>query len=132
VTKVSNISSQLSVFIPATSNYFGTDRKPITDCKEALFENLVVLNRMNQRITILRAEVEKRGMRWADAETEEAEQHKDVDMTDAEGRRVNGHVVNTSGSQQGRSAQSGRLTDEDLRRRLQDQMEEDDDDGVHL
>ena len=87
---------------------------------------------MNQRITILRAEVEKRGMRWADAETEEAEQRKDVDMTDAEGRRVNGNVVNTSGSQQGRSTQSGRLTDEDLRRRLQDQMEEDDDDGVHL
>ncbi|KAF2222877.1 hypothetical protein BDZ85DRAFT_180186, partial [Elsinoe ampelina] len=50
------------------------------DCKEAMFENLVVIGRMNERIKILREEVEKRGLRWMDAEVEERE------------GKVNGHV----------------------------------------
>ena len=33
------------------------------DCKEAMFENLTVIGRMNQRIALLRAEVERRGNR---------------------------------------------------------------------
>ncbi|PSK37400.1 hypothetical protein B9Z65_2142 [Elsinoe australis] len=97
------------------------------DCREAMFENLVVIGRMNERIRMLREEVEKRGLRWMDAEVEEAEE-----------RKVNGHV---EGSEEGAQAvqrearaPSGRLGDEELRRRLEEQMGEDDgeEEGVHL
>ncbi|KAF2152917.1 hypothetical protein K461DRAFT_267591 [Myriangium duriaei CBS 260.36] len=94
------------------------------DCKDAMFENLVVIGRMNERIRMLREEVEKRGLRWADAEVEDSE------------RRVNGHVLEEGDAVvgTGQRAQSGRLTDEELRRRLAEQMAQDgeDEEGVHL
>lgn len=101
--------------------------------------NLVVIGRMNERIGLLRAEVEKRGLRWADAEVED--RAGDTNMTDVDGRLVNGnttleptaHTANTSG-EQAPSAGSGRLTDEELMARLQERMQQDsqEDDGVHL
>lgn len=91
-------------------------------CKEAMFENLAVIGRMNERIGLLRAEVEKRGFLWGD----------DAEMVDGakEDGLVNGdaEMVNETRERQ----QSGRLTDEELRRRLEAQMGEDEDDGVHL
>ncbi|PNS19729.1 Retrograde regulation protein 2 [Sphaceloma murrayae] len=97
------------------------------DCREAMFENLVVIGRMNERIKMVREEVEKRGLRWADAEVEEAE-----------GEKVNGHIEGqeppVAGSQAPAQevAPSGRLTDEQLRRRLEEQMAGDEEEGVHL
>ncbi|KAG8626192.1 hypothetical protein KVT40_006593 [Elsinoe batatas] len=92
------------------------------DCKEAMFENLVVIGRMNERIKILREEVEKRGLRWMDAEVEERE------------GKVNGHVEGNGEAREVR-APSGRLTDEELRRRMEERMaadEAEEEDGVHL
>jgi len=102
------------------------------DCKDAMYENLVVIGRMNERIGMLRAEVERRGMRWADAEVEEANANKDHEMTDTSGQLVNGHADNNI--RQTESAPSGRLTDEELRARLAQQLEDDDgeEEGVHL
>lgn len=99
-----------------------------------MFENLVVVGRMNERIHLLRAEVERRGMRWADAEVE------DRTMTDAIGEVVNGTSsgaeAHTGGASQSQAARvpSGRLTDEELRARLLETLGDDDgeDDGVHL
>ncbi|GAM87704.1 hypothetical protein ANO11243_057310 [Dothideomycetidae sp. 11243] len=93
------------------------------DCREAMFENLVVIGRMNERIQILRDEVERRGLRWADAEVEDAE------------RKINGHVLEEGDVQVVSRAegQSGRLTDEELRRRLEEQLAgEEEEEGVHL
>ncbi|GAB7350905.1 hypothetical protein MBLNU459_g1419t1 [Dothideomycetes sp. NU459] len=116
-------------------------------CKDAMFENLVVIGRMNERIQLLRAEVERRGMRWADAEVEERT------MTDANGEGVNGvggsssssgggggggveMFVGGSAQRQAPRAPSGTLTDEELRARLLERLGDDDeageDDGVHL
>ena len=94
-------------------------------CREAMFENLSVIGRMNQRIELLRAEVEKRGMRWSESEVE--------DQVMRDGGLVNGTVGATSGMPNGIShgVASGRLTDEELRRQMEAQMEEDDE-GVHL
>ncbi|KAF4549419.1 Hypothetical protein D9617_21g096400 [Elsinoe fawcettii] len=95
------------------------------DCKEAMFENLVVIGRMNERIKILREEVEKRGLRWIDAEVEERE-------------KVNGHAAEEGqreAQEEGHRAErgtSGRLTDDELRRRLEEQMAQDEEEGVHL
>lgn len=101
-----------------------------------MFENLVVIGRMNERIQLLRAEVERRGMRWADAEVE------DSAMTDVNGELVNGasgdeaHAgASQSQAPSAPSAPSGRLTDEELRARLLERLGDDggeEDEGVHL
>lgn len=106
--------------------------------------NLIVIGRMNERIGLLRAEVEKRGMRWADAEVEERNAH--VDMTDSSGQLVNGEALRSTTTSAASTADtsgveashgtSGRLTDEELRARLQERLlqqgDDDDDEGVHL
>ncbi|CAD0094357.1 unnamed protein product [Aureobasidium mustum] len=96
------------------------------DCKDAMYENLVVISRMNERIELLRAEVEKRGMRWSEGEVEDRQVSE---------RMVNGDSapVTTSQSQ----PQSGRLTDEQLRAQLearlnQDTQDDQEEEGLHL
>jgi len=99
---------------------------------------------MNERVGLLRAEVEKRGMRWADAEVEDGNAH--VDMTDSSGQLVNGEALSSTGDSAASNAgssgvvassgTSGGLTDDELRARLQERLlqqgDDDDDDGVHL
>ena len=121
------------------------------DCREAMFENLSVIGRMNERVGLLRAEVERRGMLWGE----------DVEVDGVNGRTngVNGVgkgpvdgegegiVVNGAGGVVGnevngangtsvgssRVQASGRLTDEELRRQLEAQMGGDEEEeGVHL
>lgn len=99
-----------------------------------MFENLIVIGRMNERLQLLRAEVEGRGMRWADAEVE------DKAMTDVDGEVVNGTSsgtdAHTGASQQNQAAAapSGRLTDDELRARLLERLGDDggEEEGVHL
>lgn len=104
------------------------------DCKDAMYENLTVIGRTRERISLIRAEVEKRGMRWFEGEVEDAEaREKDVNMTNGDGELVNGTVGSTANGTSAPPRQpSGRLTDAELRRRLEEQMGEDDEDGVHL
>lgn len=93
------------------------------DCREAMFENLGVINRFNERIELLRAEVERRGMRWSEREVED------------KGSLTNGHVNGEGEAVVVGRAQSGRLTDDELRWRLEAQIaegEDSDGDGVHL
>ncbi|KAI4798104.1 hypothetical protein E4T45_11677 [Aureobasidium sp. EXF-8846] len=105
----------------------GTPTDPNQDCKDAMYENLVVISRMNERIELLRAEVEKRGMRWSEAEVENRQVSE---------RMVNGDsapVTQTQSSQ----PQSGRLTDEQLRAQLearltQDTQDDQEEEGLHL
>ena len=90
-----------------------------------MYENLVVISRMNERIELLRAEVEKRGMRWSEAEVEDRQVSE---------RMVNGDSTSTTQSSQ---AQSGRLTDEQLRAQLdarlaQDTQDDQEEEGLHL
>lgn len=95
---------------------------------------------MNERIALLRAEVEKRGMRWPDAEVEN--RAPEIAMTDSDSQLVNGSSTNRSTAsagnapgEQGPRAESGRLTDAELMSRLQERLQEDteqDDEGVHL
>lgn len=93
------------------------------DCSEAIQENQVVIERQQERIELLKREVERRGGRWHEA--------------DSNGR-VNGNpeeiATNGTGPAVGNPT-GGRLTDEELRRQVLEQMgdqEVDDDDGIHL
>ena len=85
------------------------------DCLEAVRENEVVIQRQRERMGLLKAEVERRGGRWHEADTD--------------GKR-NG-TANGSGERQA----GGRLTDEELRRQMQERMgdgDEGSEDGMHL
>lgn len=124
-----------------------------TDCKEAMFENLGVITRMHNRVELIKVEVEKRGMPWPSEERErgmvdvdvrrlrefgmEGENGEQIVVGRAESDApvVNGTTANGSvgGEESGaRAQQSGRLTDEELRRQLEAQMGMDDEEGVHL
>jgi len=115
------------------------------DCYEAMIENEEVIERMEHRIELLQAEVESRGLRWIDEHEKapdsdangERDTH-DAAEDDSEEPNATGRTnatADSSAPQSGNSStQSGRLTDEDLRRLLADRMGNQDDaeDGVHL
>ncbi|KAK5691173.1 hypothetical protein LTR97_011825 [Elasticomyces elasticus] len=113
------------------------------DCREAMFENLQVIARMNGRLVLLKREVERRGQVWHTDpndlrdETEEEEDGMDgVESNGVNGTNGQHATMNGGGGSNEASAPrapSGRLTDEELRRQLEAQMGGDeDDDGVHL
>ncbi|KAI9710914.1 MAG: hypothetical protein M1820_002349 [Bogoriella megaspora] len=122
------------------------------DCADAIRENEQVVQRMEERIQLLRAEVEGRGMRWAEGEVEDTE--KIEGMRDGEGRLANGLNGHANGDgeamegveengagaggreeaqQQHAQSREQRLTDDELRRRLIERLgDPDEDEGVHL
>lgn len=75
----------------------GTNGEPDPDCVDAIKENEIVIERHNERLGLLKIEVEGRGMNWREflsAEELEAQQndtHTDEDMVDGEGNLVNGY-----------------------------------------
>ena len=109
-------------------------------CMQAVLENVEVIERMKLRLDLLKAEVERRGMPWV-----EDEPAATADLQDA--MRVNGSVNEpTQGTEGGSGSnqvsqssteptRNGQLSDDELRRRLEErmsQMDEDEEDGVHL
>lgn len=82
---------------------------------------------MNERIALLRAEVEKRGMRWADAEVEDSRQLVNGDSL----ATSSASAVNSS-AEQAPDRTGGGLTDQELMARLQERMQESEEEGVHL
>lgn len=96
-------------------------------CKEAIVENDVVIERIGERVQLCKAEVEGRGMRWTG--------HVEAQGEDGQESKTNGVVANGDAEHEAGSAApapSGRLTDEELRRQLEAQMDDDEEDGVHL
>jgi len=102
------------------------------DCKDAIEENEVVIKRMEERILLLKWEVEGRGFKWVEDEPEK----EDGQSNGHEETRAMSRATSTITNTEPRPRPSGgSLGDEELARRLREQMEEDedmDDDGVHL
>ena len=106
------------------------------ECETAVRENSEVVERMKERISLCKEEVVGRGGRWHEEGGADSEQAADMEgagdaptgQDGAGSATANGHGAAS------RSTGGGRLTDEELARRLREQMgdEENDDDGVHL
>jgi len=105
------------------------------DCQTAIAENEDVLCRMEERVGLLKGEVEGRGYLWDGGGGVRFEEGRvggavgEVEGVNGngEGRElVDGRAGAGAGEERG-----GRLGDEELARRLRERMEEDGD-GVHL
>ncbi|WPG99470.1 Hypothetical protein R9X50_00228400 [Acrodontium crateriforme] len=111
------------------------------DCRDAMFENLGVIGRITERVALIKAEVERRGLPWtAPGESGgEAKLNGVVNGADAEteGETAVGATTNAPAAAAAAPAPSGRLTDDELRRQLEAEMgsfddEVEDDPGFHL
>ena len=92
-------NEQLKPFAEGTEP--GTNGVPDQDCVEAIRENGIVIARMQERITLLKAEVEGRGSSWLEFQSaEESAGRGDEEMVDGEGRLVNGTSEDTGGRSQ--------------------------------
>ncbi|KAM0564367.1 hypothetical protein ACHAPJ_000580 [Fusarium lateritium] len=153
-------NDQLKPFAEGTETApSGEASEPDQDCIDAIRENEAVIDRMAERIALIRAEVEERGLSWTefqsrdevtgkndeevpvngDAQTNaaapEAESRHDAwnDGTFQTGTIRNGevHLDRQAGRPEG-----GSLSDEQLRRALEERMRdlgtEDDEGGMHL
>jgi len=109
------------------------------DCADAIWENLQVIKSMSERLDLLKAEVENRGFLWDVSDAGEVQPGQLSPPNEAENpdqSRNNGSMqVSSTTGQSTVAAMSrstgGTLDDDELRRRLAEQMEEDDE-GVHL
>lgn len=123
--------------------------EPDQDCIDAIRENEVVIDRMAERIALVRAEVEERGMSWTEFQSKEeaeaaAEQSKTATTAEA---HLNGHGEATHSawtdgtfqtgtirngqihmdgqsvfSTAGGNNSGGRLDDDELRRAMEQRM----------
>ncbi|KAG6997840.1 aminomethyltransferase [Physcia stellaris] len=112
------------------------------DCKEAVEENKETIARMEERIELLKAEVEGRGFRWGEGRGADEEVKRSV--RDDERENTNGEVEEAVERDEGNSGMIGhhrqeegrrRLREEELMRRIQEMAEDimdEGDDGLHL
>lgn len=140
--------------------YSNAELKPFADadppdevCVDAIRENEVVLERMLERISILKDEVENRGARWDEFEGGSAPDNgakdsegQEAEAQDAAGEREGAHPAWSDGTFQtgtirlepsGDAQTGGSLSDAELARQLEERMRALDDDdttqnGVHL
>jgi predicted RNase H-like nuclease (RuvC/YqgF family) len=94
------------------------------DCSDAIQENQVVIERQKERIDLLKREVERRGAKWHEGDTNGTVNGSSGEVA------TNGSTAETE-----RNA-GGRLTDEELRRQMMDRLGNDEDGdeegGMHL
>ena len=116
------------------------------DCKQAIDENTETIMRMEERIALLKAEVEARGFRWAEFNGGQGDEMEDINGSRHDSLSHNGNlrdldeVQPTAGSLavngHRERAEGRRLGDEELARRLRERLEEDtagnEENGLHL
>ena len=164
-------NEQLRPFAEGTEPTFDTagsqaQGQPDPDCADAIKENEQVIERMQERIRMIRAEVEGRGCSWTEFQSKEeldaertargltngeaaadaaAEENDSTSNSGAgaqgqhqawaDGTFQTGTIRNGEVHLDGQHQGGGRLTDEQLRRALEERLREDqdeDDEGMHL
>lgn len=152
---------------PSSSEPAAASAAPDQDCVDAIRENEEVIERMAERIALVRAEVEERGVSWTEFQSKEEVEGTEKEETERPEASVNGareetHSAWTDGTFQtgtirngeihmdatpGQSssaapasgAQGGSISDEQLRRAMEERMrnlgtddDDDNDGGMHL
>ena len=111
------------------------------ECKEAMRENVEVIERMKERIQLLKVEVERRGSSWHGGEGKVREDELGanggivtVNGISSEAEAVQDQDVSLDRARDATAIIGGRIGDEEMARRLGERMQEqvEDDDGVHL
>lgn len=110
------------------------------DCAEAIRENIEVMERMEERILLLKVEVERRGYPWSDEELRNANEAVNGDVNrEREVDRRQIHRDTPPGVVDGPRSprpEGGGIGDEELRRRLRAPLDgvgdDEDEHGVHL
>lgn len=94
------------------------------DCLDAISENDVVIERQRDRVRLLKAEVERRGQKWHEADPDKKENSTNGS---AEPATTNDGTETTSHN-------PPRLTDDELRRQLESRLpdQDDEEEGMHL
>lgn len=142
--------------IDSTSNATApaSENQPDQDCIDAIRENEAVIERMQERIALIRTEVENRGLSWDEfkGKVEEEKKEEAAEQTNGDNHQTTAATTTTNGvngeardgQQQHPAWSDGTFTtgtirglgDEELLRRLQERMPElqDDDEegGMHL
>ena len=110
-----------------------------SDCRQALEENQEVIERMEDRIHLLKLEVQKRGQVWHELRADVKNGQADEDMGMSGGPRVNGNLSAQERGNDGlngnvgapeRSIETGGFSISMRRDRQDDEDEEDN--GIHL
>ncbi|KAI1855509.1 hypothetical protein JX266_000374 [Neoarthrinium moseri] len=121
--------------------------QPDQDCVDAIRENELVIERMQERIALIKAEVEGRGLSWVEfqGKPDDEEMKEEPAAPPAPTNGVNGHASTTAESRQHPAWSDGTFTtgtirgglsDDELRQQLEARMREmegdDDEGGMHL
>ncbi|KAI4098654.1 MAG: hypothetical protein L6R37_006384 [Teloschistes peruensis] len=107
------------------------------DCSDAIRENNEVIERMQSRISLLRNEVEGRGLPWDDHQISTMNGNLEDQMANSRGEMAeeNSAFPEANPSSGQPRANGGSLGDEELARRLSERLNEsmqDENDGIHL
>lgn len=104
-----------------------------SECAEALMENVQVIDRMKERMNLLRNEVERRGLVWNEEEKLASEDNGDLEATLINGHQARGQLAEDT---QTSEPVTRRLRDEDLAdllmERVRDEEDEESSNGIHL
>ncbi|KAI0506875.1 hypothetical protein F5B22DRAFT_434135 [Xylaria bambusicola] len=124
--------------------------QPDPDCQEAIAENEAVIARMQERITLIRAEVEDRGLNWrefqgtaTDESASATAEVKENGISETSTPAVNGHSQSAPETQQHEAWRDGTFqtgtirNDDELLRELLNRVppeneDQDPDGGMHL
>ena len=109
-------------------------------CSEAIQENSVVIGNMEERIQLLKVEVESRGFHWDDLMFEGEVNGANGGVNEGEGGEDGAGEVVEHGQEQPQNRNTrqdargtgGRLGDEELARLLREQIDDGDGDGLYL
>ena len=132
VSKTAEIRNSIAHLLSSNQYLQPSADEGDSDCVDAIQENLVVIRRMEQRISLLKEEVEGRGFKWTEDELrqENSECSRHAGAEEGRGRPRENHT-----EPRARSA-SGRISDEGLTGRSNQQINDinghEAQDGLHL
>ena len=132
VFKESEIRNSIAHLLSSNQDLQPSADKGDSDCADAIQENLVVIQRMEKRIVLLKAEVEERGFKW----TEDERRHENLESKGHAGAEEGKGESRATHTEPNTRSSSGQIKDEEVTGGFNEQVPEIDgvevQDGLHL